>query len=472
MRTIVPVFVLVALGSATASSIPPFSLDLSGLGGSGVSVTSTTLASGINFPYGMTFGANGSLLFAQSLPTTSNGIEGGPSIGSLWVLPKQADGSFGTPQQAVNNLNGPATNVRSSGGITVIDSGAASGRTMTFYNQANQLIGSLNFNYPTQDWEHSVGMSLIVPESNGVQRIYFIVGSQFDQQKTTLQVTTSGLFSATLNPDSVYFVDVSSNGNAVQAVGAPQQVATGLRNPFGLTLDCAGDLVVGDNGQDGSHSVNEMGADTLNVVPASQIGSVLYDFGFPDSYTDFATGMRVNGDPGATLPLVSFLPISNSMSVLQYSEGLAGMAYVAPGAMPFVGTMGGEFVAFHGTKDAAGAANFDDALLYYDFAAGKYTAIVDGGTAGIGHLDTVLVEGNSLFIEDYSSSGVVDENGGAGTGALYEFSFSTPEPGTAWLMGVAIALVAFKRLSRVNQVSARVVRGVRLRPAIFSIDRD
>ena len=169
----------------------------------------------------------------------------------------QTDGSFGAPQQLVNNLSGPVTNVRSNGTLTVVDSGAASGRTLTLYNGSGQSLGSLNFTYPTQNWEHSVGMSLLVPLNNNAQRIYFIVGSQFDQQKTTLQVTTSGLFNATLNPDSVYYVDVSLNGNSVQALGAPHQIATGLRNSFGLTLDSAGNLIIGDNGQDGPHVVNQ-----------------------------------------------------------------------------------------------------------------------------------------------------------------------------------------------------------------------
>jgi hypothetical protein len=385
-------------------------------------------------------------VFGQSVPTTPYGIEGGPSVGSVWVLPKQADGSFGAPQSVINNLSGAVTDVRSSGGLTLVDSGAASGRTITLYNQSNQQIGSLNFSYPTQNWDHSTGMSLVVPQGNGIQRIYFIVGSEFDQQKTTVQVTTSGLFNSTLNADSVYSVDISVNGNSVQALGAPHQIATGLRNAYGLTLDSAGNLIIGDNGQDGAHPVNELGADTLNKIPASQIGSVLYDFGFPSSYTDFATGMRVNGDPGATPPLLSILPTPNSANVLQYSEGLAGMAYVAPGAMPFVGASGGEFIAFHGVKDSAGAANYDNALLYYDLASGKYTAIVDSGTAGVGHLDTVLVEGNSLFVSDFSSTGVVDGMGGAGTGAIYEFTFvATPEPGTAALISLAMAALAFLR---------------------------
>ncbi len=414
----------VVLGGAEAGSPPPFTLDLGGVGASGYTVTATTLATGLNYPYGMAMSQDGSIVFGQSLPLTGGGIEGGPSTGSVWMLPKQADGTFGAPRLLIDNLVGPVTDVRARGGLMLVDSGAASGRTMSLYNQSSQQIGLLGFNYPTVDWDHSTGMSLLVPGSGGAQRIYFIIGSEFDQDATIAQLSTSGLFHAALNPDSVYYVDVSVNGNSLTVLGPPQQVAKGLRNPYGLTLDASGNLIIGDNGQDGAHLVNEVGADTLDVVPAARIGTVIYDFGFPNSYTDFATGQRVNGDPGATAPLVSFVPVPNAAGTLQYPEGLAGMAYAPPGSMPFVGSLGGEVVAFDGTKDAAGAANFDDALLYYDFASGKYSAIVDSGSAGAGHLDTVLVSGNSLFVADFSSAGIVDDVGGTGSGAIYEFTFN------------------------------------------------
>ncbi len=425
LRRTLPVFLLFALPGAAAGQAPPFTLDLSELG-NGYTVTATTVAAGLNYPYGFALAPDGSILFGESLPTTSGGIEDGPSIGSLWSLPIQPDGSFGAPQQLVNNLAGPVTDVRAIGGVTLVDSGAASGRTMTFYNPSNQLIGTLTFSYPTQIWDHSTGMSLLVPEGSN-QRVYFIVGSEYDQQASTAQVTTSGLFTATLDSACVYSVDVSLSANSVTVLGPPQLIATGLRNPYGLTLDDAGNLIIGDNGQDGAHNPNEIGADTLNVVPAAQIGTTVYDFGFPNSYTLFATGQRVNGDPDATDPLVALLPIPNSLGVLQLSEGLSGMAYAAPRQFPFTGSAGGEFIGFHGTKDANDSANYDNALLYYDFASRRYTAIVDGGTNGVGHLDSVLVDGDSLFIADFSSSGIVDNSGGAGTGVIYRFAFA-PQP--------------------------------------------
>jgi glucose/arabinose dehydrogenase len=440
-------FVILSLAvvpCALASQIAPFSLDLAGLGGSS-SVAGTTLASGLNYPYGLSLAPNGSLLFGSSLPRTQYGIEGGPSVGSLWTLPAQGGGAFGAPQQVAGGWSGPVTDVRTTpNGLTLVDTGAASGRQMIFYNQSFQQIGAVSFSYPTQNWDHSTGMSLTVQQPDGSVRVYFIVGSEFDQAKTTVQVTTGGLFTATLNADSLYMVTVRSNGSSLQTTGPPLQVATGLRNAFGLTLDSAGNLIIGDNGQDGAHAVNEAGADTLYLIPAANIGTTLYDFGFPNSYVDFATGQYINGDPGATPPLAALLPVADSNGVLQYSEGLSAMAFVAPHEFAFAGALGGEIVSFHGVKDASGAANFDNALLYYDFASGKYTPIVDGGTAGVGHINSVLVSGNSLILADFASNGLVDQAGGNNTGAIYQFALATPEPSAASLavLGLAAWLVA------------------------------
>ncbi len=410
---------LIAARYALADPVPPFSLNLSGLGN--FTVTGTTVAGGLNYPYGLALAADGSLLFGSSTPKTSGGIEGGASVGSVWMLPAQG-GSFGAPRQVIGGLVGPVTAVRStSSGLTLVESGAASDRRITFYDQSYQQIGALNFSYPTQDWDHSTGMSFAVQQPGGSVLLYFIVGSQADQAKTTLQVSATGLFSATLNADSVYLVTLQFDGKSVQASGPPRQVATGLRNPYGLSLDSAGNFIIGDDGQDGSHVVNELGADTLNVVPASNIGKVIYDFGFPDSYVDFATGKYVKGDPNATPPLAAFVAVANTNGAPQYAEGLSAMAFAPSGSLPFAGSRGGEIVTFHGVKDAFGAANYDDALLYYDFASGVDTPIVDSRTAGIGHLDSVLVSGDTLFLADFASNGVVDGIGGNQTGAIYAF---------------------------------------------------
>jgi glucose/arabinose dehydrogenase len=430
-----------------AGAIPPFTLDLSTLGSSSA-VSGSTIAGGLDFPYGLAAMNDGSILFGESNPTTQYGIEGAPSTGSVWILPKHADGSFGAAQQVIGSLKGPVTSVQAGpDGMVVVESGALSDRTMSFYNQNFQSLGNVQFSYPTYAWWHPTGVSLVAPQPDGSDRVYFIVGSEADGAKTTAQVSTTGLFNATLNADSVYMVTVKNSGGSLQTIGAPTQVASGLRNPYGLSLDVSGNLIIGDNGQDGPYIGHELGADTLHLIPAAQIGLSVPDFGFPASYVDFGTGVYVNGDPGATPPLAAFIPVVDSNGDWQYSEGVSAIGYVAPLAMSFVGAQGGEFLGFHGAKNGTGAANDDNAFLYYDFASGKYYPLVDAGTAGVGHLDSILVSGNTLFIADMATAGVVDGVGGGQSGAIYEFTLMTPEPGTAVLgiLGIVALILRRKR---------------------------
>ncbi len=421
---------------------PIVNLDLSVLGPAAYSARS--VATGLNYPYGMATISNGSIIFGQSIPQSPFGVEGGPSLGTVWLAPKLADGSFGAPQQVISGLAGPVTNIRTSpDGMLVVDAGGASARTMSIYDSNYQLKGTVSFSYPNPGWWHSTGQSVIAPQGGGVNRIYFIVGSEADGSKTLDTVSTTGVFSATLQADSIYSVDVKLNGGALQVLGAPTQIGKGMRNPYGLTLDGAGNLIVGDNGIDGTHVVNQQGADTLYRLPAAQLGNGVFDLGFPDSYTDFATGLRVNGDPNAIQPIASFLPIV-SQGITNYSEGLSGMAYAPPGSFPFVGVLGGEFITFHGSKDKADAANTHNAVEYFDFSSGLYTPILDSGSIGAGHFDTALVSGNSLFLADFASSGK-EGAGGEGTGKIVQFDFAVPEPGTMGLTAFALGIAAALR---------------------------
>jgi hypothetical protein len=129
---------------------------------------------------------------------------------------------------------------------------------------------------------------------------------------------------------------------------------------------------------------------------------------------------------------------------------LSAMACVGPNQMSFVGGQGGCFVTFHGTKNGTGAGNSDDALLYYDFASGVYTPILDGGTNGVGHIDTIIVSGTELILGEFAAAGWVDYNYGP-TGSIDEFdlgsqsSSCTPEPGAWGLTMIALLAAAVWR---------------------------
>ncbi len=83
------------------------------------------------------------------------------------------------------------------------------------------------------------------------------------------------------------------------------------------------------------------------------------------------------------------------------------------------------------------------ALEYYDFASGKYFPILDAGTPGVGHFDSVTIDGHTLYLGDMSTIGTVNDLSGLGQGAIYEFDFSVasaPEPSTWILAGIALLL--------------------------------
>ena len=441
---------------AMANSLTPFALNLSQVGGSSA-VYGSVLAQGLNFEYGLAAAPDGSVYFRQTTTTYTYGLSYGLgllSTGSAWKLPRRQDGSFGQPQIMNDGLGGVVTGIRAlSDGTLVVDSGsgAAGGsgnRQMSFVSTAGKTVGLLNFSYPAGNFancEHCNGFSLVTKNEDGGDRVYFIVGSKADNAHTSQNVTVSGLglTNISLNSDSVYMMNVSSGGSGLTA-STPVQVASGLRNPFGLSLDSAGNLLVGNNGIDGSYIGDELGADTLSVIPSSMVGMAVSDFGFPDSYVRFSDGVWVNGNANAVQPLVAFRPVANANGVSQKSEGLSGMAYAAAGSLPFVGALGGEIVGFFG-RDTAGAANDRNALLYYDFASGLLVPILDAGTAGVGHLNSILVSGHTLFLGEMASSPLgTNLIGGLGSGAIYSFDFSdayaTPEPGTLWL---ALAGIVF-----------------------------
>lgn len=461
---------LANIGSMAQGSIigAPFTLDLSQAGGP-AAAQGTIIASGLNFPYELSVASDGSLLFGQTTTTNLYGLSygwGQLSTGIAYKLPNLGNGSFGSPVALSEGFSGLVTSVKPlSDGVLVVDSGAAGGgdqggtgnRAINFVSPNGQTIGSISFSYPPgcswACWEHGNGMSLVVPGANGSNTVYFIVGSQSDDVATTATVTATGmgLNNVSLNADSIYMMTVqSSNPNSAVITSPPQQIAGGLRNPFALTTDSQGDLLIADNGIDGSHVSHELGADAIDEIPAGTIGQSIYDFGFPDSYTDFGTGQRVSGDPGATLPLVALTPAPDSNGIPQNCEGASAMAFLSAGSFPWVGSQGDIIVACSGSS---GPVDNENSVVLYDVASGTLVTILDAGNPGVGDLSGLAFAGNNLFVEDIATNGQEESISGLGQGVIYEFDLSglatsTPEPGT-WglcLAGFVALCLLFRKV--------------------------
>jgi hypothetical protein len=138
-----------------------------------------------------------------------------------------------------------------------------------------------------------------------------------------------------------------------------------------------------------------LSADELNRIPADQIGGDPEDFGFPDSYVNYATG-EIIGDRGIP-PLIAFRPINRSEN-----EGVASLA-VAPVDFPD-GLNHGVFVGFHGQFDDRGIINEENPLVYADLETGETLDFIENETPSVGHLDSLLATDDTLYVADLCGS--------------------------------------------------------------------
>jgi glucose/arabinose dehydrogenase len=225
--------------------------------------------------------------------------------------------------------------------------------------------------------------------------LFFNVGaSGNDTSGKTVRLT--GLVSATVDDAALYRVVVDDTGPAL-TISTPELIATGLRNAaaFGFAPG-SGDLIITDNGIDtpGDELV-ALSADEINRIPANQIGGAPEDFGFPDSYVEYATGATIR-DRGLP-PIVAFRPIDGSEN-----EGVASLAF-APPHFP-QGLNGEVFVGFHGQYDDSGVTNEENPLVYADLDSGETIDFIANDDPHVGHLDSLLATDDTLYVADLCGS--------------------------------------------------------------------
>ncbi len=421
----------------------------------------TTFASGLNYPHGMQALADGSILVAVSNPNSGSQSYYNSTGELLRFVDANDDGvADGSPGVLFNGFPGSLTEVRQAGRFIIVSSNQAGQEGLSVLRvgatpaDALTLAGSINFAFPSP-WEHTTyGLGVRpTPGRSGSYDVFFNIGSQFNGIKrdaqgnilfdanghaipdpTTGTVAASGLVTGTLQGDSVYKVTLRDNGGT-PVFSNLTQIATGLRNAASLAIDPAtGDLLLDDNGIDGTSGGNEAwSADTLQRVPAADMGVKVDDFGFPYHYTltnvtPGGAGTRIDLRPpdGVILPLAAFEPLvdPNLPTTGSESEGASGFALAPAGFPP--GLDGGAFIGFHGVFNQAGTANEENPLLYADPATGKYFDFVNNDWPNIGHLDEAFSTTDSLFLADISSSGSMFSAPGAGV--IYQVAYRPALP--------------------------------------------
>lgn len=416
----------------------------------------TTFATGLAYPTSMTRLADGSLLVATNAGGASwlsNYIFASPSAALVRLVDADGDGVADGPGQTVaSGLPGLVSSVRrvgdlvvalSSGtgqkGITVLRTGSTAGSSLT-------EVGRLAFAFPGSFGHTTYGMAARPAAGGGIE-VYFNLGAQANDTSTP-QATTIGLSatgglalasgSAAMAADSIYRVVLTDSGTSI-SVSSPLQIAAGLRNAAGMTFDSSGNLYLQDNGIDGAGH-ESLSADELNRIAAADLGTSVPDFGFAETYVDYATGTTVGPTEGVTPPLVAFRPLDG-----EKSEGAVELA-LAPSSFPADFT-GGVFVPFSGKFNLGGVQNDENPLVFVDTATNTYFHFLANQL--MGHPNGMLATDDALYLSDLNYRGAFGGTSPEGVpadqeGVIYQISY-VPEPSTIVLALLGACAILMRR---------------------------
>lgn len=402
----------------------------------------TQFASNLPYTTGMQILPDNSLLVGVT--TGSDYLLGG-SGGLVRLTDPGNTGTAGAPVSVYSGFTNPVQSVKLVGNnLVAVSHISPGGAQITFLkiganaNDPYTNVGEIAFNSTETGLLHYITLETR-PAGGGATDLFFSINTG---EATAQSATVSGLINGSIPLNSVGRVTVTPGAGAPAVTGL-QQIANGLRNPGGMVIQpSTGNMYINDNGFDDHQTFLPVNADELNRILAGAIGAGVANFGWPDTYTTYRTGVQV----GATglAPLAAFQPIPNPLTGAE-SLGVSEMA-LAPGLFPG-GLNNGLFIAFYGTWEQGGANNTTGPLLYYDFSTGQYRPFITSGQAGIGHLSSLVANGNTLYIGDMSATGAIRQ--GRSNGVIYQIQAvtATPEPGTM-IAGVGALLLFWWRRPR------------------------
>ena len=413
----------------------------------------TQFATGLNFPTTMAVLPDGSLL-AGTTPSSGLGGYEAYYLGSGQLIRMTdldhngvADGA-GTV--VAGNLPGAVTSVRQMGSLIAVattGNGTQSGlgdADITFLqpglnpDSPYSVAGSVHIHFPQFDAAINVAMDAMPTAGTpGSYDLFFSLGAGNTLGASVGNVALTGLVSTAQPAGSVVRMRIDTN-NPTPVITGVQTVATGLRNSGGILINqTSGDVYFSDNGYEDQFGAT-VSADEVNLLTAAQIASnSAVAFGYPGSYTDYATGAFVGGT--GVPPVAAFRPLGGAESI-----GLNELAFM-PSGFP-AGLNSGIAGGFDGAFNFAGPANQTNPVVLLDPTTGNYIHFIAGGQTGVGHLIGLASTSSSLFLADMAS--VDGWNGG--TGVIYQLSLDpTPEPASLGLFLISLAaLLGFRRSLR------------------------
>jgi glucose/arabinose dehydrogenase len=254
----------------------------------------------------------------------------------------------------------------------------------------------------------------------------FNVGSNFNaaHSTTTVLLNGLGLSDVEVEGESLYMVTLDLTGPTPVASNL-HQIATGIRNVFGMQFDSQGNLWFSDNAIDAPSSLEDPPqAEELNMITAAQLqNGIVPNFGFPDCYT------QLDGSPqgaGCTPPIAAFVPYNGG-----YSQGSTQIVFAPPGLPePF---NDGIFIGFTGR----GGADPRNPVIYYDFDTQTYLHFIVSGSTG--NAVGLLATNDSLFVADW------------GTGEIFQITAAVPEPASLGFAILGLASIFYLRRRSAKQ---------------------